>query len=175
MMKPIPLSFIRGRTSLSWSEAAWGYHNKHLSWPDAVELACDRLAEADEDPLVVELAGISKSNAHEIGELLDKLASRSVSTDEASTKAKWLYLILSWLFENKAASDDPLATVEMIYADFDYPEEVSSFVRYMPVTDGYDPSAHTSEENHARLLEKWASYLNTKAQIFAALSSTPHG
>jgi hypothetical protein len=60
-----------------------------------------------------------------------------------------------------------LETVEAIYADFDYPEEVAQFVRYMPVTDGYDPSCYSAEESQARLFEKWQGYLERKARIFA--------
>ncbi|HFC6348968.1 TPA: DUF2247 family protein, partial [Neisseria lactamica] len=46
------------------------------------------------------------------------------------------------------------------YADFDYPEEIESFVRYMPPKDGYIPSAHSNEENIARLYVHWERYLH---------------
>jgi len=166
-MQPIPWTFIRERTRLSWRDAAWGYHNACLGWSDVVQFACDRLATGEDDAAIVELASLSKSDAHEAGKFLDKLALRLGDGDEASTKAKWLYLNLAWLFENRLTCDDPLEAVEMIYADFDYPEEVAPFVRYMPVADGYDPGAHSAEANEARLLAKWRNYLNTKARIFA--------
>ncbi|ENW7688323.1 DUF2247 family protein, partial [Neisseria gonorrhoeae] len=44
--------------------------------------------------------------------------------------------------------------------DFDYPEEIESFVRYMPPKDGYIPSNHSYEENIARLYSHWEHYLN---------------
>ena len=37
--------------------------------------------------------------------------------------------------------------VEVIYADFDYPYEIESFIKYMPPSDGYDPSTHSQIEN----------------------------
>ncbi len=137
-----------------------------------MNLACDSLAEnedEDEDePIVAELAGLSKSEVSEAGQLLDKLAAKAIDGDEKVVKAKWLYLSLAWLFENRASSPDPLEAVEVLYSDFDYPEDVAQFVRYMPVTDGYDPSAHSTEENHSRLLSKWRSYLDVKSPTFSA-------
>jgi hypothetical protein len=174
-MKRIPLSFIKGLTHLSWAEAAWGYHNQYVGWSDVVDMACDCLAENEDESIVVELAGLSKSEASEAGQLLDKLAAKAIDGDEKARKAKWLYLSLAWLFENRASSPDPLEAVEELYSDFDYPEDVAQFVRYMPVTDGYDPSAHSNEENHSRLLSKWRSYLEVKSPIFTACSKPPPG
>ena len=173
MIKSIPLSFIRDRARLTWGEAAWGYHQKHLSWRDAIELACDCVIDGNIDSCVLELAGTSKSEAHQVGELLDKLAANSGVLDEACAKAKWLYLILAWLFENRTTDIDALEAVEMIYADFDYPEEVAPFIRYMPVSDGYDPNVHTSNENQSRLMGKWANYLAVSAKVFSPRSDLP--
>ena len=170
MNQLIPWSFIRERTRLSWSEAALGYHKQWLGWNGAVELACDRLSEGEDGPLVVELAGLSKAEAHCVGELLDKLAASPETDDASSSNTKWLYLRLAWLFENREAVDDALEEVETIYADFDYPEDVAPFVRYMPVTDGYDPSAHSPAENQARLIANWKSYLERKAASYRTTS-----
>ncbi len=37
--------------------------------------------------------------------------------------------------ENRETVEDPFAVVEELYADFDYPEEIAGFVRYMPPED----------------------------------------
>ncbi|EOC1474832.1 DUF2247 family protein, partial [Cronobacter turicensis] len=37
-----------------------------------------------------------------------------------------------------------------------------SFVRYMPVSEDYDPSKHTVEENIQRLYSNWKDYLDNK-------------
>jgi hypothetical protein len=163
-MKRIPFFFIKGLTRLSWVEAAWGYHNQYIGWSDAVDLACDCFTE--NDPTVVELAGLSKSEAFEAGQLLDTLAAKACDGDEKMIKAKWLYLSLAWLFESRASSPDFLEGIEVIYSDFDYPADIAQFVNYMPATDGYDPSAHSTEENHSRLLSKWRSYLDAKSLMF---------
>ena len=79
---------------------------------------------------------------------------------ERIAKDKWLYLSLASLFENKEYMDDPLSVVEDIYADFEYPPEIQSFVRYMPATDNYAPRDHTAEENNERLMGLFEAFLN---------------
>ncbi len=174
-MKRIPIFFINELTSLSWDEVAWGYHNQYIGWSDAVEFACERLGDHEDEPMVAELAGFSKSESFETGQLLDKLAAKAIDGNEKSIKAKWLYLSLAWLFEIRASLPDPLEAVEEIYSDFGYPEDVAQFVRYMPVTDGYDPSMHSIEENDVRLLSKWRNYLDVKLPLFADDSKPPSG
>jgi hypothetical protein len=174
-MKRVPLLFIRELTRLSWKEAAWGYHNQYLGWSDIVDLACDRIAENEDDPIVVDLARLSKAEAFEAGQILDRLAAKAIDDDEDKIRDKWLYLRLAWLFENRSSLADPLEAVEEVYSDFDYPEDVAHFVRYMPATDGYDPSAHSDEENHSRLISKWRNYLVTKSPTFADHPNSPSG
>jgi hypothetical protein len=174
-MKRIPLLFIRGLTRLSWGEVAWGYHNHYIAWSDVVDIACDCLAENKNEPILVELAGLSKTEASEAGQLLDKLAANITDGDEETIKAKWLFLSLAWLFENRASLHDPFDAVEEIYSDFDYPEDVAQFVRYMPVSDGYDPSIHSAEENQSRLLSKWRGYLDAKSPMFEDYSKPRSG
>jgi hypothetical protein len=169
-MKPIPLSFIRGRVRLSWTDAAWGYENGYLTWKDAVEMACDRLSEGEDDTILIELAGLTETDAHEAGKLLGKLSEKYPTVSGQPPPCKWLFLVLAWVFENRDSIHDPLEMVEMIYSDFDYPEELASFVRYMPVSDGYNPSAHTHEQNQARLIANWKKYLDQASIGFNPLA-----
>lgn len=111
---------------------------------------------SDHDERVFKLSLINKSNILELKPVLEDLASEM---RDYSPK-NWLYVLLSDVFHRKEEFEDPLGEVEKIYADFDYPEEIESFVRYMPPKDGYIPSAHTYEENIARLYFHWEHYLN---------------
>lgn len=168
MIKRVPWTFIRKMMPLSWEEASWGYHRGYLGWLDIVGLASHRLELGEGDATVIELAGLSKSDAHQTEDLLSQLVLEPVDGDEKTIKAKWLYLSLAWLFKNRMAFPDPLEMIETIYADFDYPGEVAPFVRYMPTTDGYDPSIHTAEENQARIYRKWQDYLAWKLPAYSA-------
>ena len=155
----IPSSFLRNRIHLSWRDVLWGYKHQMLGWSTPVDLATDRLSAGSNDSLEIELAGLQKSEAHQVGQILQKLAEKEKTTDIDLTKRKWLYLTLSWLFENRANILDPLSHVETIYADFDYPSEIKGFVKYMPATGGYNPSQHSKAENEERLFEQWRKYL----------------
>jgi hypothetical protein len=166
MLTPIPYSFVHNRLRLSWRDALWGYEHQMLGWSAIVDLATERLSAGSNDPLEIELASLTKMETYQVGELLRKLASVSPEEDGVLAQRKWLYLLLAWLFENKERLSDPLGEVETIYANFDYPPEIESFVRYMPVTDGYDPSAHTKDENENRLFGKWREYLVTSESEF---------
>lgn len=158
-LMPIPFLFIRKHTSLSWCEALWGYERQMVGWSDIVELAKDQL-HLDSDAREVELSCLVKSDAFRVGELLRELTASEPKELESMSAKKWLFLILAWIFENKDQIDDPLGEVETIYADFNYPSEIESFVRYMPVTDDYDPSQHSKKDNENRLFENWKKYLD---------------
>lgn len=80
---------------------------------------------------------------------------------EEEIERRWLLALLDDLYARRAEVADPLAEVETIYADFDYPESMERFVRYMPPSDGYDPSKHTHEENLTRLMANWARFLGS--------------
>ena len=79
-------------------------------------------------------------------------------------EAKWLYVLLSWIYENRSDFDDALQAVEQVYADFDYPQSIESFVRYMPSDE---PSLGSIEKDTERLYKKWDSYLSSQSETYA--------
>ena len=52
--------------------------------------------------------------------------------------------------------------MDVIYADFDYPEDMEKFISYMPIKDDYNPTEHTREENEKRILKKVYDFLVRK-------------
>lgn len=156
---PIPFSFIRGRVSLGWRDALWGYERQMIGWSGIVDLAKNRLC-GDSGACVIELAHLEKSYAFRVGELLRELSAAESEKLKLISVKKWLFLVLAWTFENKDRIDDPLGKVEEIYADFDYPSGLDDFVRYLPIMNGYDSSRYSREENESRLYKNWEKYLN---------------
>lgn len=51
---------------------------------------------------------------------------------------------------------DPLQLIEMLYADFGYPTEIETLVRYMPATPGAPTGVMALEE-------RWTDYLRQKS------------
>jgi hypothetical protein len=158
----MPSDFLRQRASLSWREIKFGLDHQLIAPQVAIDKATDRLCEpGDALPDEVELA--SRSGDDPILELVGRLAESEAGTSD-DDKAKWLYLVLAWLFENRTAVNDPLGIVEEVYSDFGYPREIASFVRYMPMVG---PDLGSREQNEARLYDYWKSYLDEAAERFA--------
>jgi hypothetical protein len=167
-LTPIPFAFIQQRVTLAWDEALWGYEHQLVGWSGVVALAQHRLC-SHSTLSEIELSGLDKSQTSRIGELLRELAGDANQEHEATALKKWLYLVLAWTLDQKARLTDPLAQVEAIYADFDYPIEIENFVRYMPVTYNYDPMQHSSEENENRLFDHWKNYLTAASLEFGGV------
>lgn len=160
----IPLSFSLQKTPLSWSDLTWGYHKNILTWKDLVSFANLKVSSGNFDDKELEMSFLGKESIAEISAAADSLAQLNEETEEVA-KSKWLYLSLAWLFENKGHVNDPLSVIEDIYADFDYPPEMQTFVRYMPPTDGYDPRNYTAEENNERLMRLFEQFLDRNSPL----------
>jgi hypothetical protein len=157
----IPYEFIAKHTCLNWAEVKFGLERQYITASVAIQIATNRLCEeksASSDE--VYLAGLSE-NDH-IAEIIDRLASNETE-DNKVIHEKWLYLILAWLYKIRDSIKDPLAFVEEIYSDFDYPETVAKFVRYMPMSG---PDLGSKEKNEARLFDYWKNYLNETSAKF---------
>ena len=134
----IPLSFSMNTLPLGWSDIAWAYHKHILAWKDVVKYADQKVLSGDFNDKEAAISLFGKENTEDIVQAADTLAEQSGGDTEIA-KRKWLFISLSWLFSNKDTIDDPLALVEDIYEDFDYPPEIQAFVRYMPPTDATIP------------------------------------
>jgi hypothetical protein len=152
----LSLDFVRARATLTWAEIEFGIRNGWLDTDAAVELAMDQVArESSPSRDVLELASILQHERGRIPELIERLA----RSGEPLSKEKWLYLLMAWVYCNRSSFVDPFQTVEEIYQSFDYPEEITSFVRYMPAKD-------PKEGGEDSMLRAWRSYLDEKQEIF---------
>lgn len=106
------------------------------------------------------------SESNVITVFINELCPNFKEDEYENISQKWLYVILSWLWINRENFEDPLDEVESIYTDFDYPAEMDSFIKYMPPTDGYDPSLYSYAENINRLMKNWESYLHKSAEKY---------
>jgi hypothetical protein len=166
--QPLPTEFVLSRNSLTWREALWGYEHQWIDASCLTELAVRCISsESKSHPAAVELAGMLKDETAGAGDLVKTLADAELVVPEKNLRKKWLYLILRWLFENREGFSDPLAVVEDIFCDFGHPLEIAPFIRYMPVTDDYDPRQHSKAENEERMLQHWREYLETAQGVYA--------
>lgn len=154
----IPLQFVQSKSPLNWGDCLWAYKRNFLTWKDLIKVAFERVENGSSNELEIELAHVSKDSVWKVSELAKVLAEQGRNFEEAS-KQKWLFLCLAWAYENRERTPDPLGAVEAIYADFDYPSAIESFVRFLPPSDGYVPAQFSHEQNHQRLMTKWSEFL----------------
>lgn len=66
----------------------------------------------------------------------------------------WQYASLAWLLSHLDATDDPQETIDALYAYFDYPEEMSGIVSFMPPPAGEEASPQALHRRWEQLVEE---------------------
>lgn len=150
--------FLVERAELKWADILWGYKHRLIGWRIPVAIANSRMTESPYHTLLVQLAELKKDADWRVGKILEALANSDSSSEEAS-HSKWLFLALLWLYENREGVENVFDALRQVYVEFGYPDAISAFIPFMPPNDGYDPTAHTSEENRARIFLKWEEFL----------------
>jgi hypothetical protein len=135
-----------------------------ISPPTAVAIAADAVMAGSADPTLVDLASTDREDIAEVRKLLRATDPEQAELFPPHSVRKWTYLELKAAFEIRDRLQDPLGLVEEIYADFDYPEAVAAFVRYMPPPPGEPVSI---DATYAR----WSNYLAEEAASFAESDS----
>ena len=137
----------------SWQELIWGQRNHIIRNRDIIEYAKYMLEEdikGFSDVLELSIA----NEDEDITSLLVKLADLDEEGPDEAIKEKWQYAILLDLYNNQDEYDNVYENVEKIYADFDYPANMASFIRYMPSNSGRSVE------------ESWEIYLKEESTHF---------
>lgn len=154
----LPYSYIIDYIDLDWHVLLFAVENGFVEKESVLRYAESQIeTEANPSQLLLDLAWEKDENS--VYEYLIKLANLSSPKDEENLKEKFLFLLLNWIFENREKYGDPLEMVEIIYADFDYPEEISGFVKYMPPQY---PLHSSKPENVKQLYENWEKFCEKK-------------
>ncbi|MEN4922750.1 DUF2247 family protein [Achromobacter spanius] len=164
----IPIPLIYSCVDLCWRDIVWGYERKLVDLKFIVYVAEFHVSNGSDNPLEVEIICLDEFDVEEIEKKLNSLADQEGPTHALDSQKKWLFIALKWLFDNKDNVSDPLGLVELIYEDFDFPEELENFVRYMPPQDGYRPEEHSQQQNMERIFYNWHSYLEGMAAYLRA-------
>lgn len=154
---------VSKKVTLSWHDILYAIDKGLLSTDSAIEHATKIVSQDEEyNQTILDLASLYKGEP--IQPYLGELAKLESEYNETEITEKWLYLVLDWVFEKKDSFSDPLSIVEEIYVEFDYPELITSFVRYMPIDES---SLGSLELNEARLYKKWKDYLDSQYKRFS--------
>lgn len=162
IMKDFNYNYISQRVKLKWRDILYGIQKGYISPQDAIQHATNIVSKKEQYcNELFELACLSENEL--IYPYVNKLVAFEDIQEEDITKDKWMYLILDWLYNNRDNFLDPLEVVEEIYADFDYPEKITSFVRYMPSNE---PDLGSIELNITRMYINWGKYLKHEKERF---------
>lgn len=127
-----------------------------ISPPTAVILAGDAVSNGGADPTLLNVAQIDRDDIASVREALRATDPEEADLFPPQSVRKWTFLQLKAAYEMRDRLRDPLGVVEEIYAAFDYPVAVATFVRYMPAP----PGAQTGED---ALYDRWSRYLADEA------------
>ncbi|TFC22113.1 DUF2247 family protein [Cryobacterium sp. MDB1-18-2] len=161
----IPAEFVTARVLVTPGELVHGYRHGWLSDRAVVDVALAAFdAGAGLPSAVEELALLLSDDLGRAPELVEDLARSSV--DEPNPGEVWLFLALAWVFEHRSEYLEPFEVVEMLYADFDYPEEIEGLVRFMPRPQG-------SASRYGAIEQRWDDFVSRKSAQYRARGSQP--
>lgn len=80
-------------------------------------------------------------------------------------KRKWRFGILDSLkMRHQEDVEELLNKVAEVYADFNYPKDMESFINYLAPKHRFNPSQYSKEENEIRLINLFNVFLNQEKQ-----------
>ncbi len=151
------ISFVFAKevgVQLTWREVLEAIDRHMLSSSFAQEKALAELTDESDQALVtLAFSNVNDSVTKEL-ELLAKMDSSSPNID------KLLFLLLSYLRRAETGAKQLLDILEEVYADFNYPRHMASFIRYMPIEG---PDLGSKEGNESRLIANLDDYLKKGA------------
>lgn len=150
----ISYEYVSSLVLLNWYDILFAVEEGFLLPEAAIKHAILEL-ENNENPKesVINLAYLE--NGESIYPYIYELGASSEQYKKESEE-KFLYVVLNWIYEHKEIYYDQLEAVEIVYADFNYPEIISNFVRYMPCDY---PILGTLEACNEQIFENWKNFL----------------
>lgn len=159
------INFDKYFNFLNWSCIYWGIHEQLIE-PENAVLYANKVIEINPDistPEIVELLILEENEKEIVLSLIEKIIDdKKELMDKKNDSLRALrFVLLLELQKNATNNQTLLDAIDEVYADFDYPQDMEAFISYMPVQDdGYDVSAHSSEENVQRLIQNFNNFLD---------------
>jgi hypothetical protein len=154
--EPISSAFLLEKTSLTMAELEWAFSNGLIGAQTVVDVAGAALVEGVRCEMLVQLAGLTQSELTEVKDLLAGCAGE----DTEQLRAKWVWLVLSWVWEKHATDSELFEIVDSLYADFSYPAEMEPFGPYAPAYQG--KTAQEAREEARQELRKYLTQGESK-------------
>lgn len=115
-----PLEVMKQLDLLGWPELLCGWKLGFISNKNISDFALEHLAESG-DLEVALLSSASSLSSDDISQALEKIAPNA---DMSTSKDKWRLARLVELDQRNITDSQKLDELQLIYADFDYPEDM---------------------------------------------------
>lgn len=115
-----------------WSELKYGLCREYISIKDVISYANEILS--NDVPYMEIIIQLLIADDEEVDDILEKLVSCEESPSEDNIKSKWIFVFIYHAFTY--SKDKIFDIIEDVYEEFDYTEEISNLVPYMPCEDG---------------------------------------
>lgn len=156
-----------------WNTIYVGYLLKRLKLEDLKEYALD-FAEKNQDSITEPISElILKNDNNGLIELLrDIFLSLNIEVPTEKTIiwnlewSKWRYCILSEINKHISDARELLQKIEEVYADFGYPEDMNSFIYYMPAL--HKNLSLSPENAQQKLLDRFHKFLQEEREKIVA-------
>jgi len=142
----IPISYALKCARLNWNDVFWGFYNEYFDNESIIEFA-KYIIDYYSNEKVFELVCLSPdkiTREYLLNDILYSLIDKSTMNE---AKDKILYIVLSFIFENINSFEDPLRAIEVINADFNYPETMRDFVGFT-LKDDYLLTSEAAESEY---------------------------
>ena len=114
-----------------WNELKIGLKKSLISEKDIIFYANQILSEGMENFEII--INLSIAEEGEVEDILNYLVSKEEKTDLKSVNDKWMFAIIldAYIY----AHDEIYCVIDEVYTEFDYPDELSNLIGYMPSND----------------------------------------
>lgn len=115
-----------------WCELSFALNKTIISSRDVISYASFILSEdLEQFNKVIELSIAEDS---EVEEILYELIENEEKSEIDSIESKWIFAIIYDAYINFV--DNVYGVIDDVYSEFEYPEEISNLIAYMPSNDG---------------------------------------
>ena len=83
----------------------------------------------------------------------------TIVSDDSLVNDRWKYIILLWLFIRRSNDSADYDQINSVYASFDYPFDMVSFINYMPA------QKFSEKEGYESIVDNWQNYLDINKHL----------
>lgn len=115
-----------------WSELKYGLYKEYISIKDVISYANESFS--NDVPYMEIIIQLLIADEEDVYDILEKLVSCEESPSADNIKSKWIFAFIYHAFIY--SKDKIFDIIEDVYEEFEYIEEISNLVTYMPCEDG---------------------------------------